>query len=679
MEEQQNQNPEPTKPSLTSLIRSRAGSARARVQDAAQNVVNRGKSYLHNVLTQKTPQVAASKKRLNTSSVITSENNTSVNNVQNTNSTSNKNSNVEVSSKKQIDILTKNTEILQKINQRILKWYDEWRNPKKIKTSTLKSKLQDLKDRAKEKIQKQGKKIKKMFGFGGGSNQTNAINASEQSGGGVEDKASKAKELNNLATNQGFFRTMIPRIFSAIGSSIGAIIPLLLKAVMILVVVAAAAGLGFLLYKHFIEPWMDKEQAKRDRALAKTTKAASMAKENIVTDTGEKVFERKDTKTGAIKYVTEKEMQSELEKMTPEQQKEVKSGTGPISFREAQNTIDLKSGMYSGLKLQSGKPIEQINIAADEYEKFSASAPPRQKAQRDFARRIVQFDQSFRTRFKELSAAWLQTHGPEDGTGQLAGDKSFTHALEGLQSEQQTILDALRRNTSLTEEDKNELIKLSGLFKGGLWGNPSVSGYTIYNLPSNQKLNLNYEKLKKVLGKNSPILGKHIDEIGISKRAEAIKQQHSAEEAIQKIQTKTEQSSSPTPGTETVAPSATSTNTNSTTSTKVSTPSTLKIQPTEMNLGTQVIPQPSITTAIPQTQLSGDNLQKQTMNYQQSMTPTIVNNYYTTESKPNNQTVSISGGSGGSSSGAAVPPDDSGMHSMLTRDAGRAASMGTHT
>lgn len=679
MEEQQNQNPEPTKPSLTSLIRSRAGSARARVQDAAQNVVNRGKSYLHNVLTQKTPQVAASKKRLNTSSVITSENNTSVNNVQNTNSTSNKNSNVEVSSKKQIDILTKNTEILQKINQRILKWYDEWRNPKKIKTSTLKSKLQDLKDRAKEKIQKQGKKIKKMFGFGGGSNQTNAINASEQSGGGVEDKASKAKELNNLATNQGFFRTMIPRIFSAIGSSIGAIIPLLLKAVMILVVVAAAAGLGFLLYKHFIEPWMDKEQAKRDRALAKTTKAASMAKENIVTDTGEKVFKRNDTKTGAIKYVTEKEMQSELEKMTPEQQKEVKSGTGPISFTEAQNTIDLKSGMYSGLKLQSGKPIEQINIAADEYEKFSASAPPRQKAQRDFARRIVQFDQSFRTRFKELTAAWLQTHGAEDGTGELAGDESFTHALEGLQSEQQTILDALRRNTSLTDEDKKELIKLSGLFEGGLSGNPSVSGYTTYNLPSNETLSLNYEEAKKAYGKNSPILGKHINEIGISKRAEAIKQQHSAEEAIQKIQTKTEQSSSPTPGTETVAPSATSTNTNSTTSTKVSTPSTLKIQPTEMNLGTQVIPQPSITTAIPQTQLSGDNLQKQTMNYQQSMTPTIVNNYYTTESKPNNQTVSISGGSGGSSSGAAVPPDDSGMHSMLTRDAGRAASMGTHT
>jgi len=481
------------------------------------------------------------------------------------------------------------------------------------------------------------------------------------------NKLTEKKQIEEIGSDKGILRKVIPNIISTLGSSIGALIPLLTKIAVVMVgiigvLLAAAlgAGLGYMLFKSFIEPMMDKEQAKRNKATAKTTKAASMTKEDVKTDTGEKVFEREDTKTGKIKYVTEKQMADELKTMSPEEQEKVKSGGGDLSFRQAQNTIDLKSGMYSGFKLQSGKSIEQINQASDENKKFENTAPPKQKAQRNIARKIVQFDRSFRTRFQELTGAWNQTHGEGDEVGELAGDKTFEAALDGMRNEQQVILDTIRRDETLSDDEKKDLLKLSGLFEGGLSSDPSIGGFTSYNLPSGQQVALNYADRVKTQGKNGT-LSTDINDIGVSSRAEAITAQFSAQDAIDNAKKQAEASSNEDQKQKDL----------------------VNFYYPESKKTTQ---QPPELISAPKPETTGDKLQNQAIQMRApdmiaAPTPvaggnTIINNYNTAPAK---QPTLLSGGGGDNGGGSATPPDDSGMHAALTKDLSRSASMGNHT
>ncbi len=358
------------------------------------------------------------------------------------------------------------------------------------------------------------------------------------------------KLLPNLLTS---VMPMVMSALTAVGGAIASLFSAVLPILLPLAVAALAAGAGYLLFKTVVEPWMDEKQAKVEDALSPVLTDAQFKSEQVTTDTGEKVFTREDTQTGKLSYVTEGQMKSELAAMSDEDRAKVESGEGPVSFSAAQNTIDLQSGMYANLDpLQSGKSIEQINQIAKEAEEGRAALPENLKAHGQYAKEIVNFDESFRNQLATSMTAWAKEGGVD--TSLLGSRETFKIVLEKLYNEHMSLINRIRSDNRLKPQDRAELLKISPLFEGSFGVEQASEGNdpdfdTVwvlgYDLPSGQGLTFDWGNSTESLAENRAVIDQ---EFGApSGRADALKEKYNAKAAMEKQQSSSESSATPVP------------------------------------------------------------------------------------------------------------------------------------
>lgn len=331
---------------------------------------------------------------------------------------------------------------------------------------------------------------------------------------------------------------------SAIAGTIAGLFSTLLPALLPIIVAGLAAGAGYLLFKNVVEPWMDERQKAVEDSLKPVLGGPGIASEDVVTDTGEKVFMREDANTGQMSYVSESQMKSEIASMPEEDRKKLESGESPISFVAAKNTIDLQSRQYMNEPITSGKTIEQINQITKEAEQAKAELPPNMKAQGEYSKEITRFDESFRNQLAQTMTSWYKEGGPETS---LAGSReTFKAVLEKLYNEHMSIINRIRSDERLKPEDKSELMKISPLFDEAFTmttrtsyiegKDPDYDTVWVlgYDLPNGQGLTFDWANSLPSLQENRALID---SEFGApSGRAEALKQKYDATEALEKQQ-----------------------------------------------------------------------------------------------------------------------------------------------
>lgn len=471
-----------------------------------------------------------------------------------------------------------------------------------------------------------------------------------------ETFASDKKSITKIASDRSVLGRVMPSVLKSLGSSVGAIIPILLKVLFAVLIIAAAAGLGYMLYKLLIEPMLDKQQkAIQDEVLGKATTQG----QDTVTDTGEEVYEKTsmvphpDGQGGVVPqktYVTKQQMEQELSALPEEEREEART-----NYVRARSVTNIATGESTGTK--QGVSIEELNAAA----KAETELSPREKALKKFSDEIGTFEGDFKQELSRIAAA-IKKGGAIGGAAADVLGMDGTNALfEALVEKQKMFVDRLKDNKELTEQDKIALTENSAVFKGTFMNGvdspvyPTVDtvGFGV-TLPSGKNINLKSSNMFGVASAgynwlvgddideytenekdNIPTINRKLygteDDGGLTSRA--------ANQKYVASQTKKPQASpAPTP----VAPA----------------------QP-QMS-GTE------LETRALQEKTQKPNVQTPSPQVQTSQKPIVINN--------NNSSVNASmpgGGGGGPQYASATPPEASPMEpSLMGRDEGRSASLG---
>jgi hypothetical protein len=308
---------------------------------------------------------------------------------------------------------------------------------------------------------------------------------------------------------------------SALGGALISLIGGIITSAPFLLLAAGAIGylIGDQLYDKFLKPYQEKILEDANKSLEKVNTATTQ--EQVTTNTGEKVFEKTD-ETGNVSYVTESEMKT----ATPEE---------GVSYQPATNVIDIHSGMYAGRTvLPSGKTIEEINEAAKAVYEEDKNLSEEQKASRDFAKEITNFDESFRDRLAMTMTQWENQGGWSASNAVLGGREAFKSVLENLHGEHLSIIKRLRSDNRLSDQTKEQLTEMSPLFKESLKEDPDVD--TLfglgYDLPSGQGLTFDWGNSKPLYEENRKIIDTEFGRP--SGRADALKKKYSAKQALEK-------------------------------------------------------------------------------------------------------------------------------------------------
>lgn len=297
-----------------------------------------------------------------------------------------------------------------------------------------------------------------------------------------------------LTIGSALIAPLISAVFGTLGLMITPLVAALgpLAAALITTVLGGAAG--FALFKFIVEPWMDEQLNKAQEATEPKTTGGIFKSEQVVTDKGEKVYEKENASTGEISYVTESQREQELKSMPEEERKKVESGQGSISYREATNTIDTTSKMYTGQVLPSGVGIDKINVAAKEQQNAFKFVPDpnktpaqneteKQRLERSkeiskYAREIAQFDESFRDKIAFLMTQWgMMDLGERTSITYSGGKANYVLALENIQRDHLSLINRINNSKILTDADKEQLRQMSFLFDKGIKTESNSSSY----------------------------------------------------------------------------------------------------------------------------------------------------------------------------------------------------------
>jgi hypothetical protein len=330
---------------------------------------------------------------------------------------------------------------------------------------------------------------------------------------------------------------LLPIALSALGGLMGTLAglagALFENPIFLAALTAALAGAaGYLIFKKFVEPWMDDKQKEVKAALKDVAEGPSIRKEDVTTDKGEQVFKKEDTKTGNVSYVSESQMKQELATMTPEERKKTEEGEGQVSYSKASNIVDVHSGMYTGDALKTGSSIEEINKAAKEIEQANLKMSPSEKAMKNFTREITNFDESFRSRLAKTMTAWANSGGLETS---LAGSReNFKEVLGALYNEHTSIINRLRSNKDISEQDKIQLTELSPLFDKSLEEDPDYDTLWVlgYDLPNGEGLTFDWGSSSQTIEENRAKIDAEFN--SPSNRAKELKKKYQALEEKQK-------------------------------------------------------------------------------------------------------------------------------------------------
>jgi len=475
------------------------------------------------------------------------------------------------------------------------------------------------------------------------------------------NKLAEKKQIGEIASDNGILKKVIPNIISTLGSSIGPLLMLMAKLLIGLIVIAAAAGLGVLLYNLLIKPGLEASEKRAQAALAKPTTKGTDTFAN-----GEKVYKKTENTPEGEKtsFVSESQMKKELEQMPEEKRKEVQESGMYVPERTVTNLETGKTTIPTlGMNVSSSTSIEDLNKLLQDKKKRAETASPRTKALDKYSTQIQDFSAHLKEVLKDLADQISKKGiiaGDVEQTGGLlgAGTDLVSNSLKSLQDEHSTLINRIKDDKTLSDKDKELLFDSNPVTQGGLKQNPDIATAAryAYILPNNQEIELmpQTEASRHWSDLLDPTRG--TIRKGVMYLTDA--KEKTKQNALNRIEEVT--SSNETVG-------ATSANLQQT------------ISQAQENDAAKIKPaQPTAP--------SGDQLQNQAMQMRApdmiaAPTPvaggnTIINNYNTAPAK---QPTLLSGGGGDNGGGSATPPDDSGMHAALTKDLSRSASMGNHT
>ena len=466
-----------------------------------------------------------------------------------------------------------------------------------------------------------------------------------------ETFASDKKSVAKVAGDKSVMSRVMPNAVRSLGSSMGALIPIVLKVLLAVLVIAAAAGIGYMLYKLLIEPFLDKnEKTAQERLATPKTKG-----EDVYTDKGEKVYEKTiQGKDGPQKvYVTESQKQKELESI-PEQEREA----ADKNYVPARIVTDLSSGKQtttasSGFELNQGMSIDELNAGLSAAQKKRSQKSDRVKALEKYDNELSLFEADLKKRLTRLIEEISEKGIVTGSTEQVGGASTITPELQSLSEQHSGLIDRIKGDSLLTEQDKKMLLDSRSITQGGMENKPSYDNAVSYGytLPNNKTISL------QSVASNSLIRG-GMYAAGIATGSFGMANLY---------------------------------DTATTGSDKISGLKTLEeaTQPVDGGIGDKIKAiqeeeAKQIKTTPPSPATSGDNLQQKSLDVK---TPSIKESAPTqqtqTSQKPiviNNNTTnaSMSGGGGGSPQyGSATAPQASSMEAaLLGRDEGKSASLG---
>ena len=471
------------------------------------------------------------------------------------------------------------------------------------------------------------------------------------------NKLAEKKQIGEMASDNGILKKVIPNIISTLGSSIGPLLMLMAKLLIGLIIIAGAAGLGMLLYNLLIKPTQDKQEKAAQERLATPTKKG----EDVVTNTGEQVFEKTVNGPEGTKkvYVNESQKKKEIEALPEEQREQAETNYVP-----ARIVTDIASGKQdtaasSGFELKQGMSIEQINAGVEKARQKEEQKSPRVKTLEKYDAELQAFEANFKKRITRLITEISDNGG--------SSNQTIETEIEAIQQDHASMIDRIKKDGNIMQQDKQMLLDSHGITQGGIENQPSFdlggrlgfeTGRLAYILPNNKNIELSpgaYSLYGLAMAGNEAQSLMNLGTTATADAAEASQSALTAANQVTSLQNLEEATQSPDGG------------------------MSDRIKAIQKEESRRVNPaQPTAP--------SGDQLQNQAMQMRApdmvaAPTPsaggnTIINNYNTAPAK---QPTLLSGGGGDNGGGSATPPDDSGMHAALTKDLSRSASMGNHT
>jgi len=365
------------------------------------------------------------------------------------------------------------------------------------------------KDEIKSSIEKQSKNQSELFKKQTDEIKKSNIQLKEQNKG--FKKLTKSIDDLDVGGKGGSGGGLLSLLSSGLGgivsSVMGAVVGTVGSFLKPLLVAMAAAGAGSLIYKFFIEPYLDEMNKKAQKALG----LEETAGEQIKGSTGEKMFAEVDEKGEATgKVLTESEVKQKIssidtpEKKQEEERKYIPLSTSVTSTGEARQSVSstiVDPSLQGASKEELEKAIQEKKAQALPDMTFKAESKEDQDKQRNFYNKkfeqeIIDFDTTFRTRLQSLRD--LRETGMDEGLikwnsgGQEQFEQAAKTGAQQLFTQHLSIIKRIKKAVAdgfITQEDADKLQNNISpkLFKSG-W-EPSQSDTPEL---ANLGLNINY-------------------------------------------------------------------------------------------------------------------------------------------------------------------------------------------
>jgi len=261
-------------------------------------------------------------------------------------------------------------------------------------------------------------------------------------------------------------------LLGLIGSMLsGPVVALITGALATILTGLAAAGIGTILYKKFIEPYIEEKYAGARGALGKP----STKNIPLLNAKGENVYDVESETPGTpSKIMSESEIKEEL-KTTNIPEKRKSQLESALKDNQIQRVVDVATNqeISSSTSMMAGKTTEEMNKIRE-----SNRSNPEKTIKNDIQRKVLIADTKVRKTIDDMNTKWLNVYDPDDKSEEqelkrvkLLGEWEIEKNL--LFQEVKSTAELVDKSQNLTEDDKKEIINTSPFIKN--YFNPTKS------------------------------------------------------------------------------------------------------------------------------------------------------------------------------------------------------------
>jgi hypothetical protein len=322
------------------------------------------------------------------------------------------------------------------------------------------------KDELKSSIEKQSKNQSELFKKQTDEIKKSNIQLKEQNKG--FKKLTKSIDDLDVGDKGGSGGGLLGLIGSMLS---GPVVALITGALATILTGLAAAGIGTILYKKFIEPYIEEKYAGARGALGKP----STKNIPLLNAKGENVYDVESETPGTpSKIMSESEIKEEL-KTTNISEKRKSQLESALKDNQIQRVVDVATNqeISSSTSMMAGKTTEEMNKIRE-----SNRSNPEKTIKNDIQRKVLIADTKIRKTIGDMNTKWLNVYDPDDESEEqrlkrvkLLGEWEIEKNL--LFQEVKNTAELVDKSQNLTENDKKEIINTSPFIKN--YFNPTKS------------------------------------------------------------------------------------------------------------------------------------------------------------------------------------------------------------